>query len=42
VSRDPGKLDIFIVSTDGRIYTAAWDRNVASGDWRGWWVIGVS
>ena len=41
VSRDPGKLDIFIVSTDGGIYTAAWDRNVANGAWRGWWRIGV-
>jgi hypothetical protein len=41
VSRDPGKLDIFIVSTDGAIYTAAWDRNVANGSWQGWWRIGA-
>jgi len=41
VSRDPGKLDIFIVSTDGAIYTAAWDRNVAGATWRGWWKIGA-
>ena len=41
VSRHPNKLDIFIVSTDGRIYTAAWDHNVASGKWRGWWRIGA-
>ena len=26
VSRDPNKLDIFIVSTDGGVYTAAWDH----------------
>jgi hypothetical protein len=41
VSRDPDKLDIFIVSTDGGIYTAAWDQHVASAQWRGWWRIGV-
>jgi hypothetical protein len=40
VSRDPNKLDIFIVSTDGAVYTAAWDRNVANGTWQGWWRIG--
>jgi hypothetical protein len=40
-SRDPGKLDIFIVSTDGAIYTAAWDGNVANGAWQGWWKIGI-
>jgi hypothetical protein len=41
VSRDPDKLDIFISSTDGAIYTAAWDQNVANGQWRGWWRIGI-
>jgi hypothetical protein len=39
VSRDSNKLDIFLVSTDGGIYTAAWDANVSSGQWRGWWRI---
>jgi hypothetical protein len=39
VSRDPGKLDVFLVSTDGGIYTAAWDQAVANGEWRGWWRI---
>lgn len=39
VSRDPNKLDIFLVSTDGGIYTAAWDANVANGQWQGWWRI---
>jgi CubicO group peptidase (beta-lactamase class C family) len=39
VSRDPEKLDLFLVSTDGGVYTAAWDQNVAGG-WRGWWRIG--
>lgn len=39
VSRDPNKLDIFIVSTDGAIYTAAWDQNVSNAQWRGWWRI---
>jgi hypothetical protein len=41
VSRDPNKLDIFIVSTDARIWTAAWDHNVANGQWQGWWRIGT-
>ncbi len=41
VSRHPNKLDVFITSTDGRIWTAAWDHNVASGKWRGWWRIGA-
>jgi hypothetical protein len=40
VSRDANKLDIFIVGNDGGIYTAAWDPNVASAQWRGWWRIG--
>lgn len=40
VARAAGKLDVFIVSTDGGVYTAAWDQNVAAGAWRGWWRIG--
>ncbi len=40
VSRRPHMLDIFHVSTDGRVYTAAWDHHVAGGKWRGWWPIG--
>lgn len=40
VSRDPNKLDVFVVGTDGRIWTAAWDQNVADAQWRGWWRIG--
>jgi hypothetical protein len=39
VSRDPNKLDVFVVGNDGRIYTAAWDQLVAEGKWRGWWNI---
>ncbi|WP_417909220.1 C1 family peptidase [Candidatus Electronema sp. PJ] len=39
VARDQNKLDVFVVGTDGGIYTAAWDRNVDSGNWRGWWRI---
>lgn len=39
VSRDPNKLDVFVVGTDSRIYTAAWDAAVANGAWRGWWPI---
>ncbi len=40
VSRDPNKLDVFVIGTDGGIWTAAWDQNVDSGKWRGWWRIG--
>jgi hypothetical protein len=39
VSRDPNKLDVFVVGNNGRIYTAAWDQNVSQGKWRGWWKI---
>jgi hypothetical protein len=37
VSRDPGKLDIFIVGHDGGVYTAAWDTG--ANKWGGWWRI---
>ena len=40
VSRDPNKLDVFVIGNDGGIWTAAWDQNVAAGVWRGWWRIG--
>ncbi len=40
VSRDPNKLDVFTVGTNGRVYTAAWDQNVSAGAWRGWWTVG--
>ena len=39
IARDSGKLDIFVVRTDGTVSTAAWDRNVANGAWRGWWSV---
>jgi murein DD-endopeptidase MepM/ murein hydrolase activator NlpD len=39
VSRDPHKLDVFLVSTDGTVYTAAWDQHAAGGAWQGWWPI---
>lgn len=39
VARDPDKLDVFVLGTDDRIYTAAWDANIANGAWRGWWPI---
>jgi len=35
MSRDPNKLDVFIVGTEGAVWTAAWDANVANGRWRG-------
>jgi hypothetical protein len=39
VSRDPNKLDVFVVGNDSRVYTAAWDAAVANGAWRGWWPV---
>src|SRR5258708_5913597 len=39
VSRDPNKLDIFMAGSDGKTYTGARDRNVTSGQWRGWWNV---
>jgi hypothetical protein len=40
VARSPGKLDVFVVGTDGGVYTAAWDQAVADAKWRGWWRVG--
>ena len=40
VTRDPNRLDIFVIAGDGGVWTAAWDQSVASGTWRGWWRIG--
>ena len=39
VARDANKLDIFVVGGDGKVYTAAWDVNMANQQWRGWWTI---
>ena len=39
VSRNPNQLDIFLVSNDGGVYTAAWNAGVANGQWQGWWKI---
>ena len=40
VHRGPNRRDVFGVGTDGKLYTAAWDQNVAGAQWRGWWRIG--
>jgi CubicO group peptidase (beta-lactamase class C family) len=40
VSRAPNKLDVFVVSGDGFIYTAAWEGGVNNNAWMGWWRIG--
>lgn len=40
VARTPNKLDVFVVSGDGFIYTAAWEGDVNNGAWSGWWRIG--
>jgi len=39
VSRGPNKLDIFVVGTDGHVWTAAWDH-ASSPNWHGWISIG--
>lgn len=39
VSRNINKLDAFVVGTDGRVYTAAWQPSFTDG-WHGWWPIG--
>jgi hypothetical protein len=39
VSRSADKLDVFVVGTDGRVWTAAWEPGFADG-WHGWWPIG--
>ncbi len=39
VSRSADHLDIFVVGTDGGVYTAAWEPDFADG-WHGWWRIG--
>jgi hypothetical protein len=39
VSRAPDKLDVFVVGTDGRVYTAAWEPGFPDW-WHGWWPIG--
>lgn len=36
VSRSPNKLDVFVMGTDGFIYTAAWEPAFSDG-WHGWW-----
>jgi hypothetical protein len=41
VSRDLGKVDIFVVGTNGGVYTAAWQSGFdARNTYRGWWPIG--
>ena len=40
VARDPEKLDIFAVRTDGQMSAAGWDHEAANGEWQGWWRIG--
>jgi hypothetical protein len=38
-SRATDKLDVFVVGTDSRIFTAAWQPDFAS--WAGWWPLGA-
>jgi len=39
VSRAPDKLDAFVVGSDSRIYTAAWEPAFTDW-WHGWWPMG--
>ena len=41
VSRSADKLDVFVVGTDGQVYTAAWEPTFADG-WHGWWRMATS
>ncbi len=36
VTRSADHLDVFVVGTDGHVYTAAWEPDFADG-WHGWW-----
>ena len=38
VSRSRDKLDIFVIGTDNRVYSAAWQPEFADG-WHGWWQL---
>jgi len=40
VSRSADKLDVFVVGTDGRVWTAAWEPAFTDW-WHGWWPIGT-
>jgi hypothetical protein len=40
VSRSTDKLDVFVVGTDGRVWTAAWEPGFTDW-WHGWWPIGL-
>lgn len=39
VSRRKDVMDIFVVGTDGHVYSAGWAGGTAA-DWHGWWHIG--
>lgn len=39
VSRGPGKLDVFAVDENHRVWTTAWDEAVAGGVWQAWQCI---
>jgi Zn-dependent metalloprotease len=38
VSRSQDKLDAFVIGTDSRVYTAAWEPAFTDG-WHGWWQL---
>lgn len=40
VSRNKDVIDIFVVGTDGRVWSAGWAGGTAA-DWHGWWLIGA-
>jgi hypothetical protein len=39
VSRFNGRLDVFAVGTDRRVYTAFKENGFRRGAWQGWWHI---
>ena len=38
-SRSTDHLDVFVVGTDGRVWSAAWQPDFTDW-WHGWWAIG--
>jgi len=39
VSRKADQLDVFVIGTDGDVWTAASDESTSTGDWAGWWSL---
>ena len=38
-AQSANQLDVVVTGKDGRLWTAAWNQNVAQGKWQGWWTV---